>query len=192
MIASEVFHIYVGHHPARRKDSKLGKAGIILRIGIYPGSFDPVTLGHLDIILRASKLVDHLIIGVLNNSSKSPLFTSEERAHFLKLVTEGIPNVTIESYQGLLVDFADKKKANIIVRGLRAITDFEYELQLAQTNHKMNPNVDTVFLTTSVEYAYLSSSTVREIASYGGKIEQFVPACIVQSIYEKYNKLRRG
>ncbi len=163
-----------------------------MRIGVYPGSFDPVTLGHLDIILRASKLVDILIIGVLKNSSKSPLFTSDERVRFLEQVTMEIPNVTIESYQGLLVDFADEKHANVIVRGLRAITDFEYELQLAQTNHKMNPRVDTVFLTTSVEYAYLSSSTVREIASYGGKIEQFVPACIVQSIYEKYNKLRRG
>ncbi|MGB8455001.1 MAG: pantetheine-phosphate adenylyltransferase [Anaerocolumna sp.] len=164
----------------------------MLRIGLYPGSFDPVTLGHLDIILRASKLVDHLIIGVLKNSSKSPLFTSEERVYFLEQVTKDITNVTIESYQGLLVDFADEKNANVIVRGLRAITDFEYELQLAQTNHKMNPRVDTVFLTTSVEYAYLSSSTVREIASYGGKIEQFVPASIVQSVYEKYNKLRRS
>lgn len=163
-----------------------------MRIGLYPGSFDPVTLGHLDIILRASKLVDHLIIGVLKNSSKSPLFTSEERVYFLEQVTKDITNVTIESYQGLLVDFADEKNANVIVRGLRAITDFEYELQLAQTNHKMNPRVDTVFLTTSVEYAYLSSSTVREIASYGGKIEQFVPASIVQSVYEKYNKLRRS
>ncbi len=163
-----------------------------MRIGIYPGSFDPVTLGHLDIILRASKLVDQLIIGVLKNSSKAPLFTSEERVYFLELVTKDIPNIVIESYQGLLVDFADEKNANIIVRGLRAITDFEYELQLAQTNHKMNPKVDTVFLTTSVEYAYLSSSTVREIASYGGKIEQFVPACIVQPVYEKYKNLRRG
>ncbi|MFU0826879.1 MAG: Phosphopantetheine adenylyltransferase [Lachnoclostridium sp.] len=163
-----------------------------MRIGIYPGSFDPVTLGHLDIILRASKLVDNLIIGVLKNSSKSPIFTSEERVEFLKMVTKDIPNVTVEAYQGLLVDFADEKNANVIVRGLRAITDFEYELQLAQTNHKLNPKVETVFLTTSVKYAYLSSSTVREIASYGGKIEQFVPECIVQPIYDKFNKIRRG
>lgn len=165
--------------------------GKIMRIGIYPGSFDPVTMGHLDIILRASKLVDQLIIGVLKNSSKNPLFTTDERVYFLKEVTKEIPNVTIEAYQGLLVDYADVKKADIIVRGLRAITDFEYELQLAQTNHKLNPRVDTVFLTTSVEYAYLSSSTVREIASYGGSIEQFVPPAIVQSVYEKYNTIRR-
>lgn len=162
-----------------------------MRIGIYPGSFDPVTLGHLDIIVRSSRLVDQLIIGVLTNSSKNPLFSTDERVELLKKVTKDIPNVTIESYHGLLVDYADEKKANIIVRGLRAITDFEYELQLAQTNHKLNPKVDTVFLTTSVEYAYLNSSTVREIASYGGKIEQFVPAEIVQPLYDKFNITRR-
>lgn len=162
-----------------------------MRIGVYPGSFDPITLGHLDIILRASELVDELIIGVLKNSTKIPLINIEERVELLKLVTKNIPNVTIESYQGLLVDFANEKKANVIVRGLRAITDFEYELQLAQTNHKLNPNVDTVFLTTSVDYAYLSSSTVREIASYGGKIEQFVPECIAQAVYDKYKMIRR-
>lgn len=157
-----------------------------MRIGVYPGSFDPVTLGHLDIILRASKLVDQLIIGVLKNSAKVPLFTIDERVKLLKEATKDISNVTIEAYQGLLVDFADQKNANVIVRGLRAITDFEYELQLAQTNHKLNPKVDTVFLTTSVEYAYLSSSTVREIASYGGNINQFVPANVTQSVYDKY------
>lgn len=163
-----------------------------MRIGIYPGSFDPVTFGHIDIILRASKLVDKLIIGVLKNSSKTPLYSTDERVGFLKEVTKNIPNVEIEAYQGLLVDFADEKQANIIVRGLRAITDFEYELQLAQTNHKLNEKVDTVFLTTSVEYAYLSSSTVREIASYGGKVQQFVPECIVNTIYDKFNQIRRG
>jgi pantetheine-phosphate adenylyltransferase len=162
-----------------------------MRIGIYPGSFDPVTMGHLDIIMRASKLVDKLIIGVLQNSAKSPLFTTDERVVLLEEVTKDIPNVTVESYQGLLVDYAELKQANVIVRGLRAITDFEYELQLAQTNHKLNPRVDTVFLTTSVEYAYLSSSTVREIARYGGDIKQFVPACVVQAVYDKYNSIRR-
>lgn len=161
------------------------------RIGIYPGSFDPVTFGHIDIIMRSAKLVDKLIIGVLTNSSKTPLYSTDERVIFLKEITKDIPNVEIEAYKGLLVDFADEKKANVIVRGLRAITDFEYELQLAQTNHKLNPVVDTVFLTTSVEYAYLSSSTVREIASYGGDVSQFVPECIVNTIYDKFNRMRR-
>lgn len=158
-----------------------------MRIGIYPGSFDPVTLGHLDIITRATKLVDHLIIGVLKNSSKKSLFTAEERVELLERVTTGLPNISIEAYDGLLVDFAKSRGASVIVRGLRAVTDFEYELQLAQTNHKLNPYVDTVFLTTSVDYAYLSSSIVREIASYGGNIGQFVPANIISSIYAKYN-----
>lgn len=162
-----------------------------MRIGIYPGSFDPVTFGHLDIIMRSAKMVDKLIISVLKNSSKTPLYSLEERVEFLKVITKDIPNVEIESYQGLLVDFADVKNANVIIRGLRAITDFEYELQLAQTNHKLNPRVDTMFLTTSVEYAYLSSSMVKEIASYGGEVKQFVPECIVDTIYDKFNKVRR-
>jgi len=162
-----------------------------MRIGIYPGSFDPVTFGHLDIILRSSQLVDTLIIGVLKNSSKVPLFNTEERVELLREVTKDIPNVIIESYDGLLVDYAREKNASVIFRGLRVVTDFEYELQLAQTNHKLNPDVDTVFLTTSVQYSYLSSSTVREIASYGGNVEQFVPTCVVQAIQDKFKKLRR-
>jgi pantetheine-phosphate adenylyltransferase len=162
-----------------------------MRVGIYPGSFDPVTLGHVDIIKRASKLVDSLIIGVLKNSSKAPLFTAKERMDFLRIAAGDLDNIQIEEYQGLLVDYAREKHANVIFRGLRAVTDFEYELQLAQTNHILSPNVDTVFLTTSVEYAYLSSSTVKEIASYGGSIERFVPAPIVQSILDKYQELRR-
>lgn len=156
-----------------------------MRIGIYPGSFDPVTLGHLDIIERASRLVDKLIIGVLVNGAKSPMFTTEERVELIKKVTKDMPNVVVEANDGLLVDFATAKKADVIIRGLRAVTDFEYELQIAQTNHKLNPKVDTVFLTTSVEYSYVSSSIVREIASYGGDISQFVPECIVDEIYKK-------
>ena len=156
-----------------------------MRIGIYPGSFDPVTLGHLDIIVRASRLVDQLIIGVLVNGAKSPLFSMEERMELIRRVTKDMPNVTVEAHDGLLVDFANQRNANVLVRGLRAVTDFEYELQIAQTNHKLNPFVDTVFLTTSVEYSYVSSSIVREIASYGGDITQFVPECIVDDIYKK-------
>jgi len=156
-----------------------------MRIGIYPGSFDPVTLGHLDIIERASRMVDKLIIGVLVNGAKSPMFSTEERVALIKKVTKDMPNVVVEANDGLLVDFAESKGAQVIIRGLRAVTDFEYELQIAQTNHKLNPNVDTVFLTTSVEYSYVSSSIVREIASYGGDISQFVPECIVDEIYKK-------
>ena len=156
-----------------------------MRIGIYPGSFDPVTQGHLDIILRASKLVDKLIIGVLVNGAKKPMFSMEERVELIQRVTGNLPNVEVEAFDGLLVDFAGQKGASVLVRGLRAVTDFEYELQIAQTNHKLNPLVDTIFLTTSVEYSYVSSSIVREIASYGGDISQFVPECIVDDIYKK-------
>lgn len=156
-----------------------------MRIGIYPGSFDPVTLGHLDIIVRAAKLVDQLIIGVLVNGAKSPMFSMEERVELIRRVTNHIPNVTVEAYDGLLVEFAKEKQADILVRGLRAVTDFEYELQIAHANHKLHPDVETVFLTTSVEYSYLSSSVVREVASYGGDITQFVPQCIVKDIYNK-------
>lgn len=161
-----------------------------MRVGIYPGSFDPVTLGHLDIIQRAARLVDRLIIGVLKNSSKKALFSADERVHLLEMATSGLSGVVVEDYDGLLVDFARERGASVIVRGLRAVTDFEYELQLAQINHKLNPNVDTVFFTTSVEYAYLSSSIVREIASYGGDISQFVPKCIIDSVYDKYNQYK--
>lgn len=163
-----------------------------MKIGIYPGSFDPVTLGHIDIIERSSKLVDKLVIGVLINSSKSPLFSVEERVDLLKNVTSHIKNVEIVSYDGLLVDFAKERKADVIIRGLRAVTDFEYELQLAQTNKKLFPDVETIFLATNVNFAYLSSSVVREIARYGGDIKQFVPESIVQSVYDKYTTIRRS
>jgi pantetheine-phosphate adenylyltransferase len=164
---------------------------VVMRIGVYPGSFDPVTFGHIDIITRTSKLVDKLIIGVLNNSAKTSLFTVKERVIMLEEATRNLSNVVVEAFDGLLVDFADLKHANVIIRGLRAVTDFEYELQLAQTNRKINPKVDTLFLTTSVEYAYLSSSVVREIASYGGDISHFVPEHVIDRVYEKYNDCRK-
>lgn len=160
-----------------------------MKIGIYPGSFDPITLGHLDILVRASGLVDKLIIGVLINNAKKPLFTAEERVKLIEQVIKentNLKSIEVQAFNGLLIDYAAQKNASIIVRGLRAITDFEYELQIAQTNHKLNPKIDTVFFTTSVEYSYLSSSAVKEIASFGGDIRQFVPECIVQAVYDKY------
>lgn len=155
---------------------------------IYPGSFDPVTLGHLDIIKRASKIFDELIVGVLNNNSKSPLFSVEKRVRMLNDVVKDLPNVKVMSFEGLLVDFARKVDAQIIVRGLRAVTDFEYELQMSQTNTVLNENVDTIFFTTSLEYAYLSSSTVREAAYFGADISKFVPESVVQQVYDKFKE----
>ncbi len=160
-----------------------------MKIGIYPGSFDPVTKGHLDIIRRSSKMVDVLIVAVLKNNSKSPLFSVEERVSMLKEVTKYISNVQIDSFSGLLVDYARKNNASIIVRGLRAVTDFEYELQMSQTNRIMDSDVDTIFLTTSLEYAYLSSSTVKEVAMYGGDVSKFVPEYVADKINDKIKTL---
>jgi pantetheine-phosphate adenylyltransferase len=155
---------------------------------IYPGSFDPVTLGHLDIIQRAARNCEELIVGVLNNKSKSPLFTVEERVEMLEETTKNLTNVKIMSFRGLLVDFAREQNATCIIRGLRAITDFEYELQMAQTNSVLNENVDTMFLTASNDYSYLSSTTVKEVASFGGDIEKFVPKEVCEKIYLKYKE----
>ena len=152
---------------------------------IYPGSFDPVTLGHLDIIRRASRTVNELIVGVLNNGEKTPLFTAEERVEMLREVTKDIPNVKVMAFSGLLVDFARHTDSTVVVRGLRAISDFDYELQMAQTNRKMNPHVDTMFLATSLEYAYLSSSTVKEVAFFDGDISEFVPEPVVEKVRER-------
>ena len=156
---------------------------------VYPGSFDPVTFGHLDVIRRSASLVDELIVGVLNNNTKTPLFSVEERVKILMEVTKDIENVRIKSFSGLSIDFVKKCDAGFLVRGLRAITDFDYELQMAQTNRIMNPKIDTIFLTTSLEYAYLSSSTVKEVAAYGGDISKFVPPIVIEQMREKYGKL---
>ncbi len=161
-----------------------------MHIGIYPGSFDPVTFGHLDIIERSVKVVDKLIVGVLNNNTKTPLFSANERVTMLRKVTKHIPNIEIVSFSGLTIDFAKEMKANIIIRGLRAVTDFEYELQLAQTNHIMNPNIDTIFMTTNLEYAYLSSSVVKEVGFFKGNIDKFVSSEIVDEVYKKMDKIR--
>lgn len=158
-----------------------------MKRGIYPGSFDPVTNGHVDMIERAAKIVDHLEVGVLNNRAKNPLFSVDERVSMLKEITKDMPNVSVSSFNGLLVDYMEEIGASIIVRGLRAVTDFEYELQIAQTNHRVNPNIDTLFLTTNIQYSYLSSTMVKEFASYGGDISHFVPLQFIDRIYEKYN-----
>ena len=158
-----------------------------MKAAIYPGSFDPVTYGHLDIIRRASEIFDELTVSVLNNKTKTPLFSVEERVRMLEEATRDLPNVTIDSFSGLLIDYAARKDIHVAIRGLRAITDFEYELQIAQTNRKFSDGkLDTVFLTTSLEYAYLSSTTVREIASFGGDITGCVPDFVGEMICHKF------
>ena len=155
---------------------------------VYPGSFDPVTYGHLDIITRAANSFEKVVVGVLNNSKKTSLFSMEERVNILEKVTEDIPNVKVRAFEGFSVDLARECGAGVIVRGLRAITDFEYELQMAQINRILAHDVDTMFLTTSLEYAYLSSSSVKEVASLKGDISKFVPELVADAIHRKINR----
>ena len=158
-----------------------------MKRAIYPGSFDPVTNGHIDIIRRSANIVDELYVGVLNNSAKNSLFSADERVSMLEEMTADLPNVYVVSFDGLLVDFARKIQATIIIRGLRAVTDFEYELPTAQFNRILSKGaVETHFLGTSLEYAHLSSSAVREVAKFKGDIRGLVPDCIINLIYEKY------
>ncbi|MCR5250843.1 MAG: pantetheine-phosphate adenylyltransferase [Lachnospiraceae bacterium] len=160
-----------------------------MKRAVYPGSFDPMTLGHLDVIERAAKMFDTLTVSVLNNTSKSPLFSVEERVKILQKAIAHLDNVEVDSFSGLLIDYCREKELHVVIRGLRAITDFEYELQIAQTNRKLSAGaVDTIFLTTSLEYAYLSSSAVKEIARFGGDIRQCVPKFLVQQVYDKYKE----
>lgn len=158
-----------------------------MKAAIYPGSFDPVTYGHLDVIRRAANIFDELTVSVLNNKLKTPLFSVEERVKILQEAVRDISNVKVESFSGLLVDYARSRDIHVVIRGLRAITDFEYELQNAQTNAKLsNGALDTVFLTTSLEYAYLSSSSVKEIASFNGDISMCVPDFVAKLVYHKF------
>lgn len=158
-----------------------------MKTALYPGSFDPVTLGHLDIIQRASQMFDTVIVAVMCNSAKTPLFTLDERVKMLKESVKDLDNVIIESFDGLLINYCKEKNIHIVIRGLRAITDFEYELQIAQTNKELSHNqVDTVFLTTNLKYSYLSSSVVKEIASYNGDITPCVPDFVADALYKKY------
>ena len=148
------------------------------RIAVYPGSFDPVTYGHLDIIQRSAKQFDRLIVAVLNNTSKNPLFTVDERKELLAEVTKDIPNVEIDSFRDLLVRFMRSKNADVIIRGIRSVTDFEYELQLASTNHLLDKEIDTMFMMTNPKYSYLSSSIVKEIAQFKGEVRELVPPVV--------------
>ena len=146
---------------------------------VYPGSFDPITLGHLDIIKRTAAVFDKVIIGVLINKAKKPLFSIEERVELIK---------EIVSFNGLLIEFSDKMKADVIVRGIRAVSDFEYELMMAQTNKQLNPNIETMFFATSAEYSFVSSSMIRELAAFDGDITPFVPEEVSKRVYEKYKQ----
>ncbi|MCI9298942.1 MAG: pantetheine-phosphate adenylyltransferase [Lachnospiraceae bacterium] len=158
-----------------------------MKSAVYPGSFDPVTYGHLDIIRRSAEIFDELTVSVLDNKMKTPLFSVEERVKMLEEATKEYSNVKVDSFSGLLVDYTRKNNIYVSIRGLRAITDFEYELQIAQTNRILSDgHLDTMFLTTSLEYAYLSSSTVKEIAMFKGDISKCVPDFVRDMMYEKY------
>ncbi|MBQ3848094.1 MAG: pantetheine-phosphate adenylyltransferase [Clostridia bacterium] len=158
------------------------------RTGVYPGSFDPLTNGHLDIIRRASKLFDKLIVAVLVNSSKKPFFSMEERAEMIRKCTKDLKNVEVEIFSGLLVDFVNEKKAQAIVKGLRAVSDYEYELQMAMLNKHIDKNIETIFLMADIENSFLSSSIVKEVATGGGNIAGLVPDEIIDDITTKLSK----
>ena len=159
-----------------------------MKTAVCPGSFDPVTKGHLDIIKRASKLFDKVIVVVLQNTAKTSTFSIEERVHFIEESTKDIGNVTVDSYDGLLMDFCRIHNAVAVVKGLRAVSDFEYEFQMSLINKELNPEIETVFINTAQEYMFLSSSVVREVASFGGDVSRFVPEPISAEITEKLVK----
>ena len=159
-----------------------------MKIAICPCSFDPVTVGHVDIIRRAVKMFDHVIVAVMVNPSKHPAFTLEEREGLLTRALKGMPKIEIVGFDGLLADYARERNATAIVKGLRAVSDFEYEFQMALTNKKLNPELETVFLTTTAENMYLSSSIVKQVAQFGGDISNFVPECILEDIKDRLCK----
>ncbi|MBW5444622.1 pantetheine-phosphate adenylyltransferase [Cohnella sp. CFH 77786] len=162
------------------------------RVAVYPGSFDPVTFGHLDIIRRAAKQFDHLIVSVLNNLTKSPLFSVEERVELLREITKDLPNVEVDSFRDLLVRYMRSKQAQIIIRGIRSVTDFEYELQMASTNRQLDEGIETIFMMTNPKYSYLSSSIVKEIAKFHGPVQDLVPPAVEAALRKKYTGDRPG
>lgn len=159
-----------------------------MKTAIYPGSFDPVTNGHLDIIERSSKVFDYLIVGLLNNPKKNYLFDLEERIFMLREATKHLKNVEIDAFDGLLVDYAKLRDAKVLIKGLRAISDFEYEFQMALMNRKLSSEIETLFMMTNQQYSYLSSSIVKEVAAFGGNIDQFVPPVVAKMLHEKFDK----
>jgi len=158
----------------------------VTRIAVCPGSFDPITYGHLDIITRGAKVFDEIYVVVLNNSSKNPLFSVEERIELIETVTKDISNVKVDSFQGLLVDYAASVNANAIIRGLRAVSDFEYEMQITSMNRVLNDDIETFFIMTNNQYSFLSSSIVKEVAKYDGKISELVPPEVEEALIEKF------
>ena len=158
-----------------------------VKIAVYPGSFDPLTNGHLDVIIRASKLFDRLLVSVISNPNKHPLFTLPERLDILKKILKPISNVAVDSFSGLLVDYMEANRASIIVKGLRAVSDFEYEFQMALTNRKLAPTVETIFLMPNESYAYLSSRLIKEVAFLSGDVGAFVPPVVVEALKRKFN-----
>ena len=163
------------NHPARR-------------IAIYPGSFDPVTNGHLDIIERGRKLFDSIIVAILHNPTKDACFTVEERSEMLEICLKDLPNVEVDTFDGLLVDYAAKRNAHAILRGMRAVSDFEYEFQLALMNRRLNRNIETVFLMTGLRWIFTSSSIIKEAAGFGGNVNGMVPPIVNQKLKEKFGR----
>ena len=161
------------------------------KIAIYPGTFDPITNGHLSIVKRALKIFDELIIAILNNPQKNPLFSIDERIHMIKKTLTGLSNVEVDTFDGLLVDYAVQKESNVILRGLRALSDFEYEFQMALMNRKLNRDVQSIFLTTDYKWFYTSSTIIKEAASLGGDISGLVPNIVNQQLKEKFGQSKK-